>query len=60
VFEFNLVSGEVDPPLGWSLSARSIEAMDAQLERQRAKIACIKGLLNGAGCADVPPCAART
>lgn len=60
VFEFNLVSGEVDPPLGWALSARSMQAMDEQLERQSAKIACIKGLLTGEGCAEVPPCPART
>lgn len=60
VFEFNLHVGQVDPPLGWSLSARSRQAMDEQLDAQRRKFECIEGLLTAKGCESVPRCEART
>jgi hypothetical protein len=60
VFEFSLTAGEFDPPLGWSLSAHGRRAMDQQLEQQRPKLECIRGLLTGTGCANVPRCPART
>lgn len=59
VFEFSLGGGTIEPPLGWSLSARGRKEMDEHLDRQRIKFECIRGLLTGAGCAKEPPCPAR-
>jgi hypothetical protein len=59
VFEFSLGGGTVEPPLGWSLSARGRKDMDEHLDRQRIKFECIQGLLTGAGCPKEPPCPGR-
>ncbi len=59
VFEFSLGGGAIEPPLGWSLSARGRQDMDDHLDRQRVKFECIRGLLTGAGCPKEPPCPAR-
>jgi hypothetical protein len=59
VFEFSLGGGGIEPPLGWSLSARGREEMDNHLARQRIKFECIRGLLTGAGCPKEPRCPAR-
>jgi len=59
VFELSLGGGDIDPPLGWSLSARARELMDVHLSGQQTQFACIKGLLTGTGCEQVPVCPAR-
>jgi hypothetical protein len=59
VFEFSLGGGAIQPPLGWSLSARGRKDMDEHLDRQRIKFECIRGLLTGAGCPKEPRCPAR-
>jgi hypothetical protein len=59
VFEFSLGGGDIEPPLGWSLSDRAKDQMNAHLGKQDHKFACIRGLLTGAGCDAAPTCAAR-
>ncbi len=59
VFEFGLGPSDIDPPLGWSLSAKSRESMDLQLTLHDEQFACIRGLLTGSGCTDVPVCEVR-
>jgi len=59
VFEFSLGGGAIEPPLGWSLSARGRGDMDDHLDRQRIQFDCIRGLLTGAGCPKEPRCPAR-
>jgi hypothetical protein len=59
VFEFSLGGGDIQPPLGWSLSARARELMDVHMNNQQTQFACIKGLLTGDGCKKPPVCRAR-
>ena len=57
VFELSLGGGDIEPPLGWSLSARSRELIDVHLSNQQTQFACINGLLTGTGCVQAPVCA---
>jgi hypothetical protein len=59
VFEFSLGGGGIEPPRGWSLSARGRKEMDDHLARQQTRFECIRGLLTGAGCPKEPRCPAR-
>ena len=56
VFEFGLTAGDVEPPLGWSLSVRAQNEMKTQLEDQRDRFACIESLLTGGQCVQAPVC----
>jgi hypothetical protein len=59
VFEFSLGDGNIEPPLGWSLSEKARADMQRHLDKQQDKLDCIAGMLAGTGCAKEPPCAGR-
>jgi hypothetical protein len=59
VFEFSLGGGDIEPPLGWSLSEQARADMQRHLDKQQDKLECIAGMLAGTGCATEPPCAGR-
>jgi hypothetical protein len=48
-----------DPPLGWSLSVASQEAMTAQLAAHAEQFRCLRELAATGKCEQVPPCRSR-
>lgn len=59
VFEFSLGDGNIEPPLGWSLSEQARADMQGHLDKQQDKLACIAGMLAGTGCTKEPACPGR-
>ena len=49
----------VDPPLGWSLSVASQEAMKTQLVRHADEFRCLRELATTGTCENPPPCQSR-
>jgi hypothetical protein len=52
-------SATVDPPLGWSLSVASQEAMDQQLAENAEQFRCLRELAATGTCERPPPCRTR-
>jgi hypothetical protein len=59
VFEFSLGDGNIEPPLGWTLSDQARRDMQGHLDEQQDQLECIAGMLSGSGCTKEPPCAGR-
>jgi hypothetical protein len=61
VLEFALEAepGEIDPPLGWSLSESSRARIDAQLSTHERQLKCLQQVIETGRCDDPPGCRPR-